>query len=67
MQVYEKVREYINVRGLKQKSVAEAAHIPNVTFHAMLHGKRKMYAEDLRAVCIALNVSADIFIAQKSA
>lgn len=61
MQVYEKVREYIENNHLKQKSVAEAACIPNVTFNAILNGKRKMYAEDLKAICIALNVSADIF------
>ena len=62
MQIYEKVRKYIDERGFKQKAVAEAANIPNVTFNAMLNGKRKMYAEDLKAICIALNVSADTFI-----
>lgn len=67
MNVYEKVRNYINARGLKQKSVAEAARIPPVTFNAILSGKRKMYAEDLRAICIALNVSADLFIGFRAA
>lgn len=66
MLVYERVREYLDIHGLKQKSVAEAACIPNVTFNAMLNGKRKMYAEDLRAICIALGVSADIFIEHKT-
>jgi transcriptional regulator with XRE-family HTH domain len=67
MQVYEKVREYVNLHGLRQESVADAAGIPNVTFNALLNGKRKMYAEDLRAICIALGVSADIFIELKTA
>lgn len=62
MYVYERVREYINNHGLKQKAVAEAAHISNTTFNAMINGNRKMYAEDLRAICIALKVSADEFI-----
>ena len=66
MQVYERVREYIEANHIKQKSVAEAASIPNVTFNAMLNGKRKMYAEDLRAICFALNVSADIFFGLNS-
>ena len=62
MQAYEKVRKYIDDNHLKQKSVAEAARIPNVTFNAMLNGKRKMYAEDVKAVCIALSISADYLL-----
>lgn len=62
MKIYQKVKRYIEDHYLKQKSIAEAAGIPNATFNAMLNGKRKMYAEDLKAVCLALGVSADIFI-----
>lgn len=67
MLVYECVREYITQHGLKQKVVADKAGIPNVIFNAMLNGRRKMYAEDLRAICIALQVSADTFIETKTA
>lgn len=67
MKIYEKVREYITSHHLIQKSVAQAAGIPSVTFNAMLNGKRKMYAEDLGAICWALGVSADIFIDKKTA
>ena len=62
MQVYEKVREYIDSNGLKQKAVAEKAGIPNGTFNAILNGKRTLYADDLRAICLALNVSPEVFI-----
>ena len=62
MHVYERVREYIEEQGLTESDVAEAAGIPNVTFSAMMSGKKKMYADDLRAVCVALKVSADRFI-----
>lgn len=62
MYVYEKVREYIDKNGYKQKVIAEKAGIPNVTFNAMMNGKRTMYAEDLKAICIALRVSPEIFI-----
>ncbi len=62
MRVYEKVYQYIEENHLKQVSVAEAANIPNSIFNAMLHGKRTMYADDLKAICEALNVSADEFI-----
>ena len=62
MKVYEKVRAYIEHHGLKQKIVAEKAGIPNTTFNAIMNGKRTMYAEDLKAVCLALNVSPELFI-----
>lgn len=31
-------------------------------FAAIMNGKRTMYAEDLRAICFALNVSPEQFI-----
>ena len=62
MKVYEKVRAYIEHHGLKQKIVPEKAGIPNTTFNAIMNGKRTMYAEDLKAVCLALNVSPELFV-----
>lgn len=67
MRVYEKVRAYIDEQGLKQKTVAEKAGIPNVTFNAIMNGKRTMYADDLKAICIALQVSPELFIEIKTA
>lgn len=66
MYVYEKVRTYIDENGLKQVAVAKKAGIPNVTFNAIMNGKRTLYADDLRAICIALNVSPEIFIDYKA-
>lgn len=66
MYVYEKVRSYIDENGLKQVAVAKKAGIPNVTFNAIMNGKRTLYADDLRAICIALNVSPEIFIDYKT-
>lgn len=62
MLVYEKVRSYIESHGMKQIAVAKKAGISNATFNAILNGKRKMYAEDLRAICLALDVSPEVFI-----
>ena len=62
MGVYEKVRSYIDENGIKQVSVAQKAGIPKTTFNAILNGKRTLYADDLRAICLALNVSPEIFI-----
>lgn len=67
MRVYEKVRAYIDEQGLKQKTVAEKAGIPNVTFNAIMNGKRTLYADDLKAICIALQVSPELFIEIKTA
>lgn len=65
MKVYEKVRAYLSDNGLKQKAVAQKAGIPNTTFNAILNGKRTLYADDLRAICFALNVSPEVFIEVK--
>lgn len=67
MSVYEKVRAYIDKQGLKQVVVAQKAEIPVATFNAILNGKRIMHADDLRAICLALNVSPETFIEFKSA
>ena len=66
MKIYEKVRAYIDDNGMKQIAVAQKAGIPNSTFNAILNGKRILYADDLRAICLALNVSPETFIDFKS-
>lgn len=67
MPVYQKVRNYIDNQGLKQIAVARKADIPFTTFNSIMNGKRTMYAEDLRAICLALNVSPEMFIEYLSA
>ena len=48
--------------GYKQVTIAEKAGIPKATFNAILNGKRVLYADDLKAICLALNVSPELFI-----
>ena len=62
MHVYEKVRKYIDERGIKQISIAKSSNMSNSTLNAILNGKRTMYADDLKAICEALKVSASTFI-----
>lgn len=62
MHVYEKVRKYIDEKGYKQITIAEKAGISTTTFNAMMNGKRTMYADDLCSICIALNVSPELFV-----
>lgn len=66
MRVYEKVREYIVSNGYKQVAIAKKAGIPKATFNAIMNGKRTLYADDLSAICIALNVSPEMFIEIKN-
>ena len=62
MRVYQKVREYIDENGIKQVAVAQKAGISTTTFNAIMNGKRTLYADDLRAICIALDVRPEVFI-----
>lgn len=62
MHVYERVREYITSHGIKQTFVARKCGISTSKFNAILSGKRTMYADDLRSICYALNVSPETFI-----
>lgn len=62
MKVYEKVREYIVANGYKQVTIAKKAGISKATFNAIMNGKRTLYADDLSSICIALNVSPELFI-----
>ena len=62
MRVYEKVRVYIDEKGYKQVNIARKAGIPKATFNAILNGKRTLSADDLRAICLAVNVSPELFI-----
>ena len=62
MQVYEKVRAYIDSNGFKQVTIAQKSGIPKATFNAIMNGKRTLYADDLKAICIALNISPEVFI-----
>lgn len=42
MEVYKKVRAYIQENGYKQFAVAQRAGISKVTFNAMMNGTRTM-------------------------
>lgn len=66
MHVYERVRMYLDENKIEESSVAEAAGISDDALRAMLRGKKTMYAEDLRAICLALGVSADTFVGLSS-
>ena len=67
MHVYEKVQAYIVDSGMKLTAVSQKTGIPIATLNALLCGERTMYADDLKAICNALKVSPETFIALQSA
>ena len=62
MKVYERVQTYIVENGLDPVVIAKRAGIPAGTFRKLLNGERILYADDLRAICLALNVSPETFL-----
>ena len=66
MRVHAKVSSYLAANGLEPAAVARKANIPVAAFTALLDGKQKMYAEELIAICRALNVRPETFIEPKS-
>lgn len=62
MRVYEKIRAYITANGYKQVTIAKKAGIPNATFYSIMNGRRTLYADDLCAICMALNISPEMFV-----
>jgi len=62
MSVSGKIRAYLEENGMVQKTVAQKANIPYPKFNAMMTGRKKIYAEDLCAICNALRVKPEIFM-----
>lgn len=62
MKVYERIFAYINENGIDPDLVAREAGLSYDVFRSMLEGKRILYSDQLRAICIALNVSPELFV-----
>lgn len=66
MHVYEKVLAFTSERGV---SVSELSHMTGLgeeKLKAILEGRESLYADELRSICIALNVSPELFIVFES-
>ena len=62
MRLYQKVRAYLVENNIEPLSVADKIGVPISTFNAILEGTETLYADDLSAICYALNVSPEEFI-----
>ncbi len=67
MKVHEKVSAYLEKHNIRRNIVAQEAGIPLCELEAMLSGTQTMYADDLAAICHALNVSSTVFVEYKPA
>lgn len=56
-----KIKTYINNKGITQSHIAEKAGIPINTFNAMMNNKRKITVEEYVAICNVLEVDATYF------
>jgi len=66
MLVYQKVRAYIEENNINQMDIVKQTGIPADSFNLIMAGNKKMYADELRAICLALNVSPETFISVES-
>lgn len=62
MLVHQKIQKYITEHRIPQAYIAEQCGISEDIFNAMITGKRKMYADELRSICYALRVAPETFI-----
>lgn len=66
MKVNEKIKKYLEERGITQAFLAKKTGIPYKTINDIVNGVTKVSAENLGKISQALGVSADIFLNQKS-
>ena len=62
MKVHERIKAYIVDQGIALDALSKSSGIPQDQLGCMLSGKEILYAKDLKAICLALNVSPEIFI-----
>ena len=62
MKVHERINGYITANGVATDNLSNSTGISKDRLGSMLSGKETLYAKDLKAICLALNVSPEIFI-----
>ncbi len=62
MKVHKKIQAYVSANGVATDALSNRTGIPKDRLVSMLNGKETLYAKDLKAICLALNVSPETFI-----
>lgn len=66
MKVYEKVKVYLQAKGIDTAALSGSTGIPHNRLGSLLSGEETLYVKDLKAICLALNVSPELFIEVQS-
>ena len=66
MNTVNSISEYINDHDISLSELSEKSGIAEAMIDSMLDGTKQMTVDELRAICIALDVSADEFVNRKS-
>lgn len=67
MRVFEKLNAYIIENEIDTAALALSCGMNCEELNAVLCGERRLYADELREVCLALNISPELFIFAASA
>ena len=62
MIVNQKIKQYLEERGISQTWLSKATGISYKTVNSIVNGTIKVSAENLGKIAAALDVSADIFL-----
>lgn len=62
MKVHTKIQAYITANGVTLDALSQRTGIPKNRLGSILNGEETLYAKDLKAICLALNVSPEKFI-----
>lgn len=66
MKVYEKIKAYLVANGIDLATVSNSTSIPQKRLSSLLSGEETLYTKELKAICLALNVSPELFIEVQS-
>lgn len=58
----ERLRDVMRMRGMTQRTLADASQVTKETINNYINGKRGAYFEILADLCRALNISADYLL-----
>lgn len=62
MQTGEKVKKYLESKGISQVFLSEKSGIPVPKLNLALNGKRKLTFSEYESICWALEVGVDTFL-----
>lgn len=63
---YWKMKEFIRIKGFKQKAIAQKAGIPETSLSMILQGKQKCPLDEYVNLCIVLGCSFSEFITKEN-